>query len=341
VSKATAESAGVSARFLADVLKRPVTLVEEAHIGADRGFAGTVLRLSLTPSGHHPATVIAKLGSPTDTAVRREAAFYRDIGPELSAPTAQCWYAGSTPDGSQAVLLDDLTHSRPGDVLTGASPRNVSAVLREMASVWRHGDKPPAGRLPRYSTAGRHDWQNRYAAQWDGLAATLRGQLPDEVWSMGEQLRTRLAAISARLLTGSPTVLHGDLHLDNVLFTTSGKPIVIDWATARIGPLALDLFPFLATSLSPQDHNRHAADLIDDLLETVQQRHTEDFDDQGRCALLRHFAGIIGWISHPPTDNPREAALRHAALHDGRLVNALLQWNAQLALTYSASEPDR
>lgn len=335
VSDQVAQSAGISAAFLERVLRRPVTSIKEERLGADWGFAGTVLRLSLLPSAHQPAAVVAKLGPPTDTAIEREAAFYRDIASAVSAPGPRCWYAGATPTGQPVIILDDLSDAMPGDVLVGTDPDRVAAVLHQLAAMWRHGDKPPADSLPGWSATRESldQWQRRYAEQWDNLASQLR--LQPEIIRMGEQLRTKLVSIMVRLSSGSvPTVIHGDLHLDNVLFPTAdgSRPIVIDWASARIGPLAVDVAPFLASSLSPEDHHRHATDLINDLRTDLPAQFSRDFEDQTRCALLRHFAGVIGWLSRPSTDNPRETALREASLQDGRLVNALLHWDAHLAL---------
>ncbi|MGH3418270.1 MAG: hypothetical protein ACRDOD_01530 [Streptosporangiaceae bacterium] len=86
------------------------------------------------------------------------------------------------------------------------------------------------------------------------------------------------------------------------------------------------MFPFLAMSLSPEDHTRHAADLLADL-----SMGSTSLDD-GRRRLLCYFAGVIGWRNRPPGAHPRETALRTAALGDGRLISALLQWDAAKVL---------
>jgi aminoglycoside phosphotransferase (APT) family kinase protein len=150
-------------------------------------------------------------------------------------------------------------------------------------------------------------------------------EVPREIWLTGERLCGSLETVAAGLRRTPGVAVHGDLHLDNVLFAPEGarrRPVVLDWGSVCAGPGAVDVFPFLAMSLSPEDHTRHAADLLADLA-----MGSTCLDD-GRRRLLCYFAGVIGWRNRPPGAHPRETALRTAALGDGRLSNALLQWDA-------------
>lgn len=263
----------LSPQFLAQVLPRPVEAVDWQRIGTERGFAGTVLRLVLQPADSTPATVVAKIGTPdtsSGTEVTRESVFYRDVSPQVAAPTPRCWYAGSSPRGAPVILLDDLSDALPGDALAGASAGEVALVLQRMTPVWRHGDGPPVGVLPRWgedaSTLRRR--QEQYRTQWKALREPLQEKLPHPVWRLGEELCDKLSQSLAHLAQIPLTVVHGDLHLDNVMFARGGAeraPVVIDWAAACRGPIVLDIFPFLAMSMTPHDHERLAASMIKDV----------------------------------------------------------------------------
>ena len=55
------------------------------------------------------------------------------------------------------------------------------------------------------------------------------------------------------------TLVHADLHLDNVLFEEEGRPVILDWARAARGPAAIDLVELLLAmaSLSRFDDTFH------------------------------------------------------------------------------------
>lgn len=309
--------------FLAEILRRPVDDVAVERIGVDRGFAGTVLRVMIGAADRPPLTVVAKVGP--DPALDREVSFYRDLAGQLAAPTARCWYAGPSPDGTPIVVLEDLGDARPGDALDGADVEDAAAVLTAMVPVW--SCKPTdslLATLPRWGGDPVRR-QERFCSNWASQREQLEGELTKETWQIGERLRKSLAAVAVALQSGPAAALHADLHLDNVLFRTAAEtplPVVLDWGALCTGPSAIDIFPFVAMSLSTADHIRYASDLLADL-----GLRDEDFD-AGRRRLLCYFAGVVGWRNRPPGAHPRERALCAAALDDGRLVNALLQWDA-------------
>lgn len=309
--------------FLAGVLKLPIDEVGYEPIGVDRGFASAVLRLTIKAHGRQPLTVVAKVGP--DQALHREVAFYRELAGRLAAPAPQCWYAGPAPNGTPVVLLEDLALARSGDALAGGSVEDIAAVLASMVPVWRRpATGPILGALPLWGSDPVVR-QERFRGNWANLREELAGELPREIWLIGERLCDSLATVAAELRRAPRAVVHGDLHLDNVLFereSVTRRPVVLDWGAVCAGPAVIDVFPFLAMSLSPEDHTRHAADLLAGL--PVGSFAADD----GRRGLLCYFAGMIGWRNRPPGTHPRERALRAAALGDGRLINALLQWDA-------------
>lgn len=319
--------AAVTSEFLARVLGLPVAEVTYERIGTGRGFAGTVMRATIQARARAPLTVVVKLGP--DPALDREVSFYRDLAGPLAAPAPRCWYAGPASDGMPVLILEDLASARPGDALTGASVDNVAAVLGSMVPVWQ---RPAADRhlcaLPVWGGDPR-ERQERFRARWASQRDELSGELDAETWLIGERLCESFATVAADLQRAPSSWLHADLHLDNVLFEPGGPgthPVVLDWGSTCVGSSAIDIFPFLAMSLSPEDHTRHAAGMLADLgLPGVTL-------DDGRRQLLCYFAGVVGWRDRPPGSHPRESALRAAALADGRLVNALRQWDAAAIL---------
>jgi Phosphotransferase enzyme family len=327
IGRVTRAAAVLPAGFLGSVLRLPVDEVACERIGADRGFASVVLRLTITAQDRQPLTVVAKVGP--DPALDAEVAFYRELAERLAAPAPRCRYAGPAPDGTPVLLLEDLTAAHSGDALAGGSVEDIAAVLASMIPVWRQPATGPAAALPLWGSdpAVR---QERFRVSWGHQREELAAELPREIWLIGERLCDSLQAIAADLRQAPGGVLHSDLHLDNVLFerTSAGRQaVVLDWGSVCAGPSAIDIFPFLAMSLPPEDHARHAADLLADL-PLADLPLSDAALDHGRRRLLCYFAGVIGWRNRPPSGHAREAALRQAALSDGRLINAMLHWDA-------------
>ena len=116
------------------------------------------------------------------------------------------------------ALFDSLAalHARyQGDAgLPAPIPRVSPAWWRSLCQHWVvPGLRAPAARHPAAVTERARSLVAR-AATWPGAAAAL-AELP-------------------------ATLLHGDVHPGNIL-VEEGRPTLIDWGSARVGPAALDL----------------------------------------------------------------------------------------------------
>jgi len=255
-----------------------------------------------------------------------EARFYREVD---AAPVPRLYYSAVDDARERVVLLlEDLTPGRPGDALHGCSIDEAALVLERMAPFharWRDGHS-------RLNGFGR--WadqldarQERYDRNVGVFLERFGDRLPVDVRTLAEGLRSRLAGVVAPLVARDQTLIHGDLHLDNVLFDTppAGRPVVLDWQTACVGPAALDLVMFMFGSLSVADRRAAEAVLLRQYAAAVG-RTVDDLRLDCRLALLSAFAGIVSWLARPDLDEltGRERALADAALDDAQIVTALL-----------------
>jgi aminoglycoside phosphotransferase (APT) family kinase protein len=227
-----------------------------------------------------------------------EARFYEQID---AAPAPRAYHVAS--DGDLVVLvLEDLTAGRLGDALLGCSLDDAVLVLERMAAFRISGDGFPrwGDRLARR--------QDRYDAAVDVFLERHGDRFPAEIRTLAERLRSRLAQVVAPLADGG--LIHGDLHLDNVIFD-GDRPVIIDWQTACVGHPALDFVTFVYSSLTIDDRRAIEAELAPELLP---------------LALLNAFAGHVLWFARPDVDGltGRERAFVDQALSDGRLTSGLL-----------------
>ena len=341
--------------------------VRRQRVGQDYGFTGVIVRLELDytdANGDLPRSVVVKLPMAKDATVsgyrkmqdadaaRRarffarsaaEARFYREIGANC-APTL-LYEAADDQRRRVVIVLEDVGSGRQGDVLRGCTVDEAGLVLDELAAVHAEWWDERATKTGFPSWTGEPaDRQERYAAIVEQFLEGSGDRLPPVVVRIADRLRSQLAAVAATLDSGPRTLIHADLHLDNIVFSTAGaaRPVtLLDWQTVSSGPPAWDLAMFLVGSLTVEDRRTDEAGLLDRYLTRLSadgatvyplERLRLDY----RYALLMLFAGTAHWLAllDENVATRRELALRDAALApDGPLIGALLDHDAAALLT--------
>jgi hypothetical protein len=345
-----------------------VATVEWESIGEERGFTGVVARLTLRyaeggAGAAGPPSLIAKFplaergtqsgyraAQGSDPAARRayfercarEVRFYREIAPHGAALTPHCYYAGADEATlAIAILLEDLGAAREGNVLAGCSPGEAALVLDPLARFharwWAGAGVSAFAWLPRWGGDHRAR-QARYSQRVAPFLARHGHQIPGEIADLVERLGARYGAVLAALDAAPATIIHADLHLDNILFagTTSAPAArVLDWQSVCVGPAAIDFALFTYGSLGADQQRaagddlfrRYHAGLVAD---GVRDYSLDAFRDDCRLALLRQLAGTVGWLGGVDVEvlAGRERQLVEAALGDGRLIAALRDHDA-------------
>jgi len=269
------------------------------RIGEGFGLDGRVYRLTVDPPPAPPGfPLVVKLSDArggTD-----EMAFYRCAAGRITARVPR-FVAGEADATRAFLLLEDIAPAEQGDVLTGTTPERAEAVIRAMAgyhAVFRGGEgldlaawEPDPTRGPR-----------------------IRERAPRFLERYGEELRElvdglaeRVTDAEARLARARPTLVHGDLHLDNVLFPPEGGPVILDWTRARRGAAALDVAAFLVEGLVPAQRPW----LQETLLEAYARAAGEDLRDEVRAALVRRLGMAVLWAGaeEPGFKHPRVPAI--------------------------------
>jgi hypothetical protein len=244
----------LDAAWLEDVLRRGgafpsarVRSVAHEIIGVGFGLDGTCARLTLDGDGV-PATLVAKWCSPDDA--RRETSFYRDVAPRLDLRLATL-HASAIDAERGLVVTSDVAPARQGDTLVGATAAESDAMTDAMASMhaafWDDADAPALAGLPRWTgeVPGRKvaEALPKFVAEWSG-------RLAPAAIEVATRLPEDFPVAVAALLRAPPTLVHTDLHLDNVLFLADGTPVILDWTDARRGPAALDFARLLVEQMT-------------------------------------------------------------------------------------------
>ena len=356
----------ISARWLTAALRLwspavpDIVHVDWETVGEGFGLTGVVARLHVTyvePQVMLPSTIIVKLPTAEPRVAStyqarqsrhaneayfarcaRETRFYSDIAP-LSPSLAPRCYMGvsSVRERSVMLLLEDIAGARQGDVLQGCSRDDAVAVLSAIAPFharWWKGkaDRPDVGDwVPRWSE-GADDRPARYQRQIAPFLQKWGMTIDPDIVRIVERLGNCYGVVLSRLAELPDTLIHADLHLDNVLFApdeTGRRAVILDWQSICWGPAVADVTQFVIGSLPPELRRSSGHDLIALYVEClaeygIQQEIDSVYDDL-RLMLLRMLAGTVSWLYSVDVtkDLGREHDLIVAALGDGRLVAAL------------------
>ncbi len=278
----------------------------------------------------------------------REVRFYDELAPLGLAPAPKCYFASSSEDQVAIVLLlEDFDGARQGDVLEGGSFQDVAAVLDATAPLhakWLRGE--PGNNdlpswLPRWGGDPNHRHE-RYRTQVEPFLDRWGSSVPPEIVDLIRLMEPRYGAILRAIDELPLSVIHADLHLDNVLFAGNGerpRVAVLDWQSVCIGPVAIDLGTLITGSLSPSDRRHGLDDLLERYSDALRAHGGRDYPidqlrNDVRLALLWRLGGTVGWLSNADVDQMigRERDLVVAAFGDGRLANALVEMDARSML---------
>lgn len=296
----------LTTEWLGAVLGKAVSQAQTGRIGEGYGLQSTIYRCRLSGDGV-PRSVVVKLWASEREADLREVLFYAELARRLGLRLPRCYHGAI--DGARAVLvLEDLEHARQGDCLEQLDRRGATVLARQLAAMhatwWERPELTAAQWLPPMSVR-THEWLVTRRAK---CLETFGDRLP---WWVSQWLE-RVEEINARaleLLSGAPqTLLHADLHLDNVLFEGDAEhPVIIDWARVARGPAAVDLVE-LIFSIAPEWEPA-----LNIYMEELRQRRVEVDEPalhrQISGALLRRFISATCGITHFEPKSERERAL--------------------------------
>lgn len=229
----------------------------------------TSLFAKLPPSDIDSARLDAMIG-----AHARECWFYSEIAPSLGIRTPHLYGLVGQSNALQGLLLQDLSGARSIDQIQGTDPGTVGAALTELAtlhaSCWNDPDLAASSRP--FDRLGRvAELQVRFRDSWRSHGIAVSAAMAPDQRTLIERFADSCPEWASDI-PGPSTLIHQDIRLDNLMFTSDG-PSILDWQLTGWGPAMADVAYLVATSL-PIDVRRES--------ETVLvRRYLSDLADQG------------------------------------------------------------
>jgi aminoglycoside/choline kinase family phosphotransferase len=313
--------------------------LEIQRIGQDYGFASEIFRCRFGGDAH-TQSVIVKLWPIDATAAVNEALFYETFGSGAGTRVPVCFHAGFDAENKRGVvILEDLTTATQGDCLRRLTREQADVMARSLAGLhgkWlNHPELDAVEWLP--STC---PWQP--APTWLASRRLLflerfGDQLDDFSRSLLDQLEHAPQIVNDRLAAAPITLLHGDFHLDNILFENNGTPVILDWSRCARGPLVFDLANLLFDMCEPDHIEATMATYIKALRNhSAPELDAAQLSKQLGAAVLRLFTvqtcGIAVW--KPRTE--REQSIITASIQ--RAVQAVHYWREREPAFLGAQE---
>jgi len=199
--------------------------------------------------------------------------------------------------GRGVLLLEDVAPAEQGDVLHGSTREQAEAAVRVLArlhgSSWRARDEAFPPSLPRWGARPMEPerWIDRLTRASERFPEILTQDLVEQI----RDLPTEVVPAVDRLRDGPACWIHGDAHLDNVLWRSDGTAVLLDWCNAAIGPPAADVARFLGEGVESESRPALVATYVQELQSTGISVEPADVAAGVELASLLLLQGMVGW----------------------------------------------
>lgn len=275
------------------------------------------LMLDVVPGGGgEPASVLAKIQARSggDRAIyKREVGFYQTLAVGSPLPVPACYYADIDTTGSRFVLLlEDLCDATPGNPMQGCTREDVGLVLDTLAELhgrfWGGRTLQYLGWSPyRFDVADIRAAARDYREAWRALGTNHRWPVPPGLDRAGRTFELELGEALRRLSRGPRTLVHRDLHVENLVLDRRGaapRAYLVDWQGAALAHPAMDLAYAVAGNARPECQDptllkRYHAGLAEQGIEYPYDELLADY----RAGVIWLFTGHLRWLArYTPED---------------------------------------
>lgn len=335
--------------WLSQVMGVAITDLQAQVIGEGRGFISTTWQLTLAtdPPGRLPATLVLKSESSNPLfqalgrerrSFEREIRFYHELASAVEAHLPRIHGTGSGDDCW--LLMEDLSHLRPGDQVRGLRQQEVRAVVRRMAAIHARFWGEASLRELEWLPAHRYWFSDPDLGLLEAFLHEYGLRIGPQLARLLPEVMAQLPLIDAEIACRPFTLVHGDLRADNLMFggeDDDPEASILDWQTACRSLGAIDLAYLLGGSEPSAERHGHLDELLylwhgELLAHGVTDYPLAEARRDLQLAALRCLAAAIRLYAtlHHPSTTVRSALFKDEAIE--RHCAAVLELQAWQAL---------
>lgn len=308
------------------------------RIGTSFGLSGgDVYRVHAEKQSGSLSFVLKREGA---QAVERALRFHRAVGFCLVGSVPAC--LGGLVDQANdmgILLLEDIAPAEQGDVLAGCTDKQALVAARSLARIHAvsrtAAGEEHADEAPRWETnvATADVWEARLSAAAARFPQILTPSLVDRLHRLSRMAEPAIESLQRR----DACWIHGDAHVENVLFRPDGTAMLLDWSGASIGPAAVDLARLLTEGVDAGAQSELATDLVAAYRNELDAGGAEALIGDPWDALSDGLAPLVqAAIAWAARDETREPQARMQALQEN-LLRSVCAWVSNEHMT----EPGR
>ena len=278
-----------------------VESVRATPLDGGNGYLAQPFRLEIEWNGvgreEAPRTLVAKLPLPdrleamtadAEHMYRREAMFHRVVAPFAPLRTPRAWVSELDESGAAVMVFEDMSRLESFTDDETVSVERVERSLITLAGLhalyWESPELAEMDWLAYPAKSGVDQVSAaRFDAIWPRMIASGAYELSAVQLHVGELLRTKMDGVYEALHAGPETLIHADLHQEN-LFFDGVEPVFIDWALAERASPAKDIAKLTASCLEPGTIEREQPGLLRRYMEELRDRGVDGISTENHGA---------------------------------------------------------
>lgn len=257
--------------------------------GRYNGVIGVSYKMELSYSADVPTaprTLFVKLSNPRHGvgaagSYQKEVRFYQEFAEASNIRVPKCYYSNiDMSTGLHVLLLENIEDVQPASTVEKNSLDYAEQVVVSIAkfhATWWGNPVLDSWRPEKY--ADRYQVAMNFQNTWEGLISTkLDAPLPPALEAIRERIGVAIEYLYSTHQQTPQTLIHFDLHTENLLFPTDDSPVVfIDWQSMQAGRGAVDVAYYLTSQLSATDRREHDMRLLRLYYDTLLANGVSDY----------------------------------------------------------------